>query len=128
MFSRKLTELVGWEGPALMVAWYFISGMIIRFISPPFGKLTAIEQKLEGEYRAKHTDLLNHSEEVAFYSGAEWEKKKINEKFRELLSHVKYVLRKRFFMGIFDSMLVKYGAVCVGYAIVGLPVFGPKSE
>jgi len=71
---------------------------------------------------------LNHSEEVAFYSGAEWEKKKINEKFRELLSHVKYVLRKRFFMGIFDSMLVKYGAVCVGYAIVGLPVFGPKSE
>jgi ATP-binding cassette subfamily D (ALD) protein 3 len=31
-------------------------------------------------------------------------------------------------MGIFDSMLVKYGAVTVGYAIVGLPVFGPGSE
>jgi ATP-binding cassette subfamily D (ALD) protein 3 len=25
-------------------------------------------------------------------------------------------------------MLVKYGAVLVGYTIVGLPVFGPKSE
>jgi ATP-binding cassette subfamily D (ALD) protein 3 len=31
-------------------------------------------------------------------------------------------------MGIYDSMLVKYGAVLVGYTIVGLPVFGPKSE
>jgi ATP-binding cassette subfamily D (ALD) protein 3 len=31
-------------------------------------------------------------------------------------------------MGIFDSMLVKYGAVMVGYAIVGLPVFGPNSK
>mgnify|MGYP006898467825 CR=1 FL=1 len=28
-------------------------------------------------------------------------------------------------MGVFDSMLVKYGAVMVGYAVVGLPVFGP---
>jgi len=31
-------------------------------------------------------------------------------------------------MGIYDSMLVKYGAVMVGYAVVGLPVFGPNSK
>lgn len=30
-------------------------------------------------------------------------------------------------MGVFDDMLVKYGAVMVGYAILGLPVFGPGS-
>ncbi len=29
------------------------------------------------------------------------------------------------YMGVFDSMLVKYGAVMVGYAVLGLPVFGP---
>ena len=128
LFSKKLAELVGWEGPALTIGWYFISGIIIRFISPPFGRLTAIEQKIEGEYRAKHTDLLNHSEEVAFYNGSDWEKKHINEKFRELISHIKYVLYKRYLMGIFDSMLVKYGAVMVGYTVVGLPVFGPGRE
>jgi ATP-binding cassette subfamily D (ALD) protein 3 len=31
-------------------------------------------------------------------------------------------------MGIYDSMLVKYGAVMVGYAILGIPVFGPGKE
>jgi ATP-binding cassette subfamily D (ALD) protein 3 len=31
-------------------------------------------------------------------------------------------------MGVFDGMLVKYGAVMVGYAVVGLPVFGPNKE
>jgi len=31
-------------------------------------------------------------------------------------------------MGIFDSMLVKYGAVMIGYTVVGLPVFGPGRE
>ena len=35
------------------------------------------------------------------------------------------VYDKKFWMGIIDSMLVKYGAVLVGYAILGLPVFGP---
>jgi len=102
-----------------------LAGTIIRFVSPSFGKLTGIEQKLEGEYRAKHTDLLNHSEEIAFYNGSDWEKKHIDSKFGELTSHHKYVLYKRFLMGIMDSMLVKYGAFVVGYAVVGLPVFGP---
>lgn len=37
-------------------------------------------------------------------------------------------LTKKFWMGIVDSMLVKYGAVLVGYAILGLPVFGPGAK
>lgn len=126
MFSRKLAELVGYEGPLITILWYLFSGFIIKLISPPFGQLTAMEQKIEGEYRAKHTDLLNHSEEIAFYNGSDWEKMHINDKFKELINHIKYVLYKRFVMGIFDSMLVKYGAVMVGYSVVGLPVFGPR--
>lgn len=37
-------------------------------------------------------------------------------------------MTKKLFMGAFDGMLVKYGAVLVGYAILGLPVFGPGRE
>lgn len=126
LFSKKLAELVGYEGPLLVFAWYFVSGVIIRFISPPFGKLTAVEQKMEGEYRAKHNDLINHSEEIAFYNGSDWEKGQIDAKFRELVRHIKDVLYRRFLMGIYDSMLVKYGAVMIGYTVIGLPVFGPR--
>lgn len=42
--------------------------------------------------------------------------------------HIDYVLGKRFIMGIFDSVLVKYGVHTIGQAILGLPVFGPDSE
>lgn len=62
---------------------------------------------------------------MAFYKGSEWERGRIDDKFLELINHVKYLLHKRFLMGIFDSMLVKYGAVMIGYTVVGLPVFGP---
>jgi len=71
--------------------------------------------------------LLSHSEEIAFYNGADWERINIDGGFNKLYKHIHYVLVKKFWMGIFDSMLVKYGAVMVGYTVVGLPVFGPNS-
>lgn len=83
---------------------------------------------MEGDYRAKHNELINHSEEIAFYNGSEWEKTQINNRFYQLKDHISSVLYKRFFMGIYDSMLVKYGAVMCGYAVLGIPVFGPNKE
>lgn len=38
------------------------------------------------------------------------------------------VATKRLFMGTFDSMLVKYGAVMVAYGVLGIPVFGSGKE
>jgi ATP-binding cassette subfamily D (ALD) protein 3 len=69
------------------MAWYLVSGLIIKFLSPPFGKLTAIEQRLEGDYRASQTDLVHHAEEVAFYRGNDWEKNRINTMFSKLIKH-----------------------------------------
>ncbi len=127
LFSKKLAEILGWEGPALTFGWYIISGIVIRAISPAFGTLTAIEQRLEGDYRACHSELLNHSEEIAFYNGNDWEKEQINKRFDVLHRHLERILYKKFKMGILDSMLAKYGAVMVGYSVIGLPVFGPKA-
>lgn len=42
LFSRKLADLVGWIGPAIVIFWYGVSGMFLRLISPSFGKLTAV--------------------------------------------------------------------------------------
>jgi ATP-binding cassette subfamily D (ALD) protein 3 len=44
LFSRKLSESIGYQSPLLMISWYVISGMVMRYITPPFGTLTAIEQ------------------------------------------------------------------------------------
>jgi len=66
---------MGWEGPALTLAYYGLATIIIKKVSPSFGKLTADEQRLEGEYRGNHTELLAHSEEVAFFRGQDWEQR-----------------------------------------------------
>lgn len=128
LFSRKLSELVGVQGPLSVILYYLISGFIIRGISPKFGKLTAEAQRLEGEYRFCHNRLIVHSEEIAFYGGHSREKQIIADKFYSIVKHMNNMFVKYFWMGIFDGFLVKYGAVMLGYAVLGLPVFGPGSE
>lgn len=123
-----MAKVVSWKGPFLTYAWYIFSGCIMKIISPPVGKLTAIEQKLEGDYRACHSGLVKHSEEIAFYKGNNWEKQKIEETFNICIRHERSIMEKKLFMGFFDSLLVKYGAALVGYVILGLPVFGPGSK
>lgn len=43
LFSKKLAAMLGWQGPAMIFGWYACSAVIIKMISPPFGRLTAIE-------------------------------------------------------------------------------------
>jgi len=52
LFSKKLAELLGWEGPLVVIGWYVLSGIVIKFISPPFSRLIAMQQRLEGEYHS----------------------------------------------------------------------------
>jgi ATP-binding cassette subfamily D (ALD) protein 3 len=43
LFSKKLAELIGPRGPIYVFLWYFASGLVLKFVSPPFGKMTAID-------------------------------------------------------------------------------------
>lgn len=126
LFSRKLSSLVGIEGPFYVILWYVFTGILLRFVSPSFGKLFAVEQRLEGDYRACHSDLVNHAEEIAFFRGNQWEKTRLNKSYATLINHSHIIMQKRLFMGCFDSVLVKYGATLVGYVVIGLPVFGAE--
>ena len=128
LFGKRLYSVVGGYGVALPFCWYGFSAFVLRYISPSFGTLTAIRQKLEGEYRGQHFDILNHSEEIAFYNGGKWEIRRITKTFTNLYDHCVEIIKKQFWMGIFDSMLVKYGSYYGGYLVLGMPVFGPRSE
>jgi len=87
LFGLRLYAVVGGYGVALPFGWYAFSAIALRYISPSFGTLTAVKQKLEGEYRGQHFDILNHSEEIAFYNGGKWEIRRITKTFNNLYDH-----------------------------------------
>jgi len=128
LFSLKLSELMGWQGPLSVVGYYAISFLLIRLISPPFGTLAALTQRFEGAFRSSHHRLITHSEEIAFYNGHNREKEILNEQYQILEKHNKFVLGQKFAMETFNGFLQKYGSIMCGYTVLGLPVFGSKAE
>ncbi|KAI9248117.1 ABC transporter transmembrane region 2-domain-containing protein [Helicostylum pulchrum] len=126
LFAYKLGEAIGNEAPFFMIAYFVMSGVLLRAFSPPFGRYTAIEQKLEGDFRFTHSRIITHSEEIAFYRGGEREKEVVNSTFEKISNHVRKVYTLRFLNGIFDSVLVKYCATMTAYYLLARPVFDPR--
>ncbi|KAK3806456.1 MAG: ABC transporter transmembrane region 2-domain-containing protein [Benniella sp.] len=125
LFAYKLGEAIGGEAPFYMIGYFFLSGIALRALSPPFGKYTAVEQKLEGDFRFAHSRIIAHSEEIAFYNGAAREKEGVNSAFDKIARHVRKVYTMRFANGILDSVLVKYCATMTAYYLLARPVFDP---
>lgn len=123
LFTYKLSRVVGWLGPSSMYVYFFLSAAILRGIMPSFARLTAEEQKLEGDFRHCHSRLITHAEEVAFYSGGNTEKNIISGVFSFLASHMRNVYRLRFLVGVFDGYIVKYGSAMMGFTILAAPVY-----
>jgi len=65
---------LGLSGPIAIGLWYFFSILLLKAVSPAFGKMVAFEQKMEGIFRSQQANIVNHSEEIAFYNGHEWER------------------------------------------------------
>ncbi|KAK4537442.1 hypothetical protein CDCA_CDCA12G3467 [Cyanidium caldarium] len=123
LFSSRLARSLGIKGPVVMIGYFLITSAILRKLQPPFGKLTADEQRLEGDFRLCHSRLITHAEEIAFYGGGLREKIFINGTFDRLLRHLHKVFVARFRIGLLDSILVKYLATIVGYCVVSMPIF-----
>ena len=104
---------------------YFLTASILRRLSPPFGKLKAVEGRKEGDFRALHARLIANAEEVAFYGGAEMEKTFLNKEFKSLKSWMEgiYMLKIRY--NILEDFILKYSWSAYGYLLSSLPVFLP---
>lgn len=127
LFAYKLGESVGAEAPVWMLSYFLSTGLLLRTISPPFGKYVAIEQALEGDFRYSHSRVITHAEEIAFYNGGDREKQIVNSSFQRIVNHLNKVFLLRFGNGIIDSVLVKYCATMLAFVVLSRPVFGPKA-
>ncbi len=128
LFAWKLGQGLGPEAPLMMLGYFATSGWILKTISPPFGRYTAKEQSLEGEFRYAHSRVIAHSEEIAFYRGAERERGLLDGIFDRIVGHAQRVQILKFANGIVDSVLVKYCATQLAYFLLSRPVFASQQQ
>ncbi|XP_035277717.1 ATP-binding cassette sub-family D member 3 isoform X1 [Anguilla anguilla] len=121
LYIFKLTTAIGAQGPAAMMAYLLVSGLLLTRLRRPIGKMTVTEQRYEGEYRYVNSRLITNSEEIAFYNGNMREKQTIHSAFNKLVDHLHKFIFFRFSMGFVDSIIAKYLATVVGYLVVSRP-------
>ncbi|XP_002515826.3 ABC transporter D family member 1 isoform X1 [Ricinus communis] len=106
-----------------ILAYVLGAGTMIRKFSPAFGKLMSKEQQLEGEYRRLHSRLRTHAESIAFYGGERREEFHIQEKFKNLVKHMRVVLHEHWWFGMIQDFLVKYLGATVAVILIIEPFF-----
>ncbi|CAG8551295.1 10878_t:CDS:2 [Acaulospora colombiana] len=121
--SALLAKNVGGEGLYALSLMAHISSVVLRALTPPFGKMVAEEQKLEGEFRFSHSRVIENAEEIAFYAGHEVEKTILDRSYFALIKHINRIFRKRILHGIMEDFIIKYFWGAMGLLLCSVPVF-----
>ncbi|CAO3597994.1 unnamed protein product [Absidia cylindrospora] len=125
IFNYQLTRSIGWLGTFGLGVNYIVTAKLLRAVTPSFGKLAAIEAKLEGDFRNAHTRLITNAEEIAFYNGAHLEHSILDKAYLKLIKHINHIYKLRISYNMFEDFLIKYAWGAFGLIMCGIPVFTP---
>ncbi|KAL7647939.1 UNVERIFIED_CONTAM: hypothetical protein RMT77_001555 [Armadillidium vulgare] len=121
IYIQKLTVAIGGQAPAIMICYMLFSGFLLTNLRKPISRMTAGEQRLEGEFRFVNSRLITNSEEIAFYNGNRRERLNVESSFSRLVNHLEKLINFRCNMGFVDNIIAKYFATCVGFSVVAYP-------
>ncbi|KAJ3067078.1 hypothetical protein HDU98_009700 [Podochytrium sp. JEL0797] len=126
IFNYQLSRSIGPKGTFALAINYLATASLLRALTPAFGRMAAVEAKLEGDFRAAHSRVITNAEEIAFYHGGELEKGVLDRAYLALVKHLNSVYSIRIAYNMFEDMIIKYGWSAVGLLISSIPVFFPE--
>lgn len=125
VFNYQLYRSLGPLALTGIGAAYFSTAAILRKLSPPFGKLKAVEGKKEGDFRGLHSRLLANAEEISFYGGADVERVFLMRSFKDLQRWMEGIYSLKIRYNMLEDVILKYAWSGFGYLVSSLPVFLP---
>ncbi|KAI0088220.1 ABC transporter transmembrane region 2-domain-containing protein [Irpex rosettiformis] len=122
LFTSQLSRTLGVRGTLLLFLNYYITARILRAVTPAFGRLAAVEARLEGEYRAGMGRVGRDSEEVAFYNGGGRERDILWRAYLRLIKHINSICKIRIAYEWTEDYVIKYLWSAAGYGLISIPV------
>lgn len=126
VFNYQLFRSLGPLALTGLMVNYIVTATALRRLSPPFGKLKAVEGRREGDFRGLHARLIANAEEVAFYGGADMEKVFLDKGFKDLKVWMEGIYRIKIRYNMLEDFVLKYSWSAFGYLVTSLPVFIPE--
>jgi len=145
LFTSQLSRSLGVRGTILLFANYYGTVAILRAVTPAFGRLAAVEAKLEGEYRKGMGRVGREGEEVAFYDGGGRERQILSTAYMKLIRHINSIYKVRFCSNsslVFvadwqqiriayewtEDYVIKYLWSAAGYALIAVPILYTRTK
>ncbi|KAJ7583528.1 ABC transporter transmembrane region 2-domain-containing protein [Mycena floridula] len=122
LFTSQLSKSLGVRGTILLFANYYATVAILRAVTPAFGRLAAVEARLEGEYRAGMGRVGREAEEVAFYDGGARERDILTRAYMKLIKHVNSIYKIRIAYEWTEDYVIKYLWSAAGYGLIAVPL------
>jgi ATP-binding cassette subfamily D (ALD) long-chain fatty acid import protein len=130
-FNYQLGRSIGGKGSLGLLASYVATALILRRITPAFGKLAAIEARLEGDFRQAHARIGINAEEIAFYGGGATEKGILDRAYLRLIK-VRPLSSLRCLSFPAHTFSLQHVnsiyKIRIAFAMVSLPFFPPASS
>ncbi|KAI6810581.1 ABC transporter transmembrane region 2 [Hortaea werneckii] len=124
-FNFQLYKSLGPLALSGLLINYFATATLLRKLSPPFGKMKAVEGRKEGDFRALHARLIANAEEVAFYAGGPTEHILLDQGFKELRKWMEGIYKIKVGYNMLEDFVLKYSWSAFGYLVTSLSVFLP---
>ncbi|KAG5460272.1 MAG: ABC transporter transmembrane region 2-domain-containing protein, partial [Olpidium bornovanus] len=123
IYNYQLARAVGGESLTAVMLIGQLSSVLLRKLTPPFGKMVAEEQRLEGEFRFNHSRLIENAEEVALYSGEAIEKHGLDINYFRLIRHINRIFKMRVPHSMLEDFIIKYFWSALGNITCAAPLF-----
>ncbi|KAJ7770563.1 ABC transporter transmembrane region 2-domain-containing protein [Mycena metata] len=122
LFTSQLSKSLGVRGTILLFGNYYLTVAILRAVTPAFGRLAAVEARLEGEYRAGMGRIGREGEEIAFYDGGARERDILSSAYLKLIKHVNSIYHIRIAYEWTEDYVIKYLWSAAGYGLIAVPL------
>lgn len=86
-FTYQLWGLAGWQYPAALAAYYFISLRVVRLAMPDYTWLYKEASRLDAQFLQYHHRVKTCAEQIAFFDGGQREKQIVELAHAEVMDH-----------------------------------------
>lgn len=121
-FAIYLRDNIGNLGILGILLNYLITGLILKNYSPNFSRIWKVRSFLESIYYNYNLNLINNCEEISFYKGIGFERLKVEEIFKKLISNLKSETIERFNYQLLEDYILKSVWPAFGYFFASLPI------